>query len=102
MRAGFVFVLSALACANHKLPPGNELENPDGDAEGEANTVGDSRMPTSSNELAKAFEPPPPPTPAKQAPSATPLPPPDPDTGQQERQAFSTRSHDHNDRGACA
>src|SRR5687767_14246060 len=90
MRAGiFVVVLQALACAHSKLPPGNELEGGEG-SEDERNTVGDSRMPTSSEDLARAFDAPEPVVPQKAAASAPAAPPP-PDASEMERQAFAQR-----------
>jgi hypothetical protein len=56
MRAGvFVIVLLGACASQQKLPPGNELENPDAES-GEQNTVNQSKMPNSSTELAKAFD----------------------------------------------
>lgn len=91
MRAGFLFVSIAAACATgQRLPPGNELETAENDSAAEANTVGDSRMPTSSAELARAFDPPPPAAEPRQEARA-PAPPPEPDATAQERQDFMVR-----------
>jgi hypothetical protein len=93
MRAGLLFFLSALSCASQpKLPPGNELETSETDSHVEANTVGESKMPAQSAELARAFDPPPPvkPVPKSEATAAPPAPP-EPDVTAQERQDFQVR-----------
>lgn len=92
MRAGvlFIFISIFAGCAAHKLPPGNELEMAETDSEAEANTVGDSRMPTSSAELAKAFDPPPAAAPPPKQIQAAPRPA-EPDLDAQARQDFAVR-----------
>lgn len=91
MRAGFLFAAIFLSCASQqKLPPGNELEMGEQETDAEGNTVGDSRLGSSSAELAKAFDPPAPSAPepaqAKSAPA-----PVEPDYTAQERQDFAVR-----------
>jgi hypothetical protein len=61
-RAVFCIVLAASCASQQKLPPGNDLESPDERTNIERNTVNESKMPASSPELAKAFDPPPAPT----------------------------------------
>lgn len=91
MRAGFLFAAIFLSCASQqKLPPGNELETAENDSDAEANTVGDSRLGSSSAELAKAFDPPPPTSPPPKQTQAAP-PPAEPDYTAQERQDFAVR-----------
>jgi hypothetical protein len=87
MRAGVFVNLLLVACASQqKLPPGNELENPENEA-GEQNTVNQSRMPNSSTELAKAFDGPDPAKPKAQQ-SNVPKPAPVTDEMASVREAF--------------
>src|SRR4051812_46106216 len=76
MRAGVFVILFACGCASQqKLPPGNDLENAEQDAY-EKNTVGESRMPGASTDLAKAFDAPEPaksPALKSNVPSAAPV-----------------------------
>ena len=89
--AGFFLFTCAVACASaQRLPPGNELEHAEGSDSAEPNTVGDSRMPNQSAELARAFDPPAPVTPPpRQLPAAPP--PVEPDLSAQERDDFARR-----------
>ncbi|MBK7861941.1 MAG: hypothetical protein IPJ65_25660 [Archangiaceae bacterium] len=95
MRAGSLLLLSVWACAcasQQRLPPGNELENAESGEGAEPSTVGQSKMPSQSAELARAFDPPPPTE--KQKPAAAPSAPAapvEPDATAQERADFQTR-----------
>jgi len=97
MRAGFFSLTTTLVagallatCAAHHLPPGNELEMAESQTEVEANTVDQSKMPTQSQELEKAFEPPPSPHVQPKAVQAAPEPK-APDLDAQARADFKTR-----------
>ncbi|MBL8955187.1 MAG: hypothetical protein JNK82_30700 [Myxococcaceae bacterium] len=90
MRAGLFFLAMVMGgCASHHLPPGNELEHADTNDESEPNTVDQSKMPTQSQELAKAFEPPP--APAVAPKQVQPERPKEPDLDAQARADFKTR-----------